>query len=365
MKHSRKPVKVLITGSNGFLAKNVRSCFDGEKAINLLPFNKKHEFVYLRELILKSDYVFHFAGANRPTTEEDFVQHNIELTKEICSIVSESDKNIPILFSSSIQAGNGTLYGDSKLAAEEALFELFETTRNPVHVMRLPNLFGIFGKPYYNSVVSTFCYQILNGEISSVHDKNSSVKLTFVGSLVNDLKAFALSFSDFPVGLFPVETTEKEITVVALKKAIYNIHYSFANTDFRYVDSWFKLKLLYTYLGFMTVRERLQRGSGELAQRFELNLSSFLCRYFSEERRRLSPYQAVDIKARYNCFEVIIFKNSQLNLDCEGENENQKIKLSSSPINDAIFFLSPDDEIRIESVASVGHELLVKSIRIC
>ena len=69
-------------------------------------------------------------------------------------------KNIPVIYSSSVQATNSGIYGETKKLAEDELIKLQKDNHNNVFIIRLPGIFGKWSKPNYNSVVSTFCFQV-------------------------------------------------------------------------------------------------------------------------------------------------------------------------------------------------------------
>ncbi len=130
------------------------------------------------------DFVFHLAGINRPQDPSEFTEGNTNLTLTLCEklagVVISSGRKIPVVFTSSTQAILDNPYGTSKRAAEDALFELKRNYGVPVYVFRLPNVFGKWCKPNYNSVVATFCHNIGCGLPIRVDDPNALLKLVYV-----------------------------------------------------------------------------------------------------------------------------------------------------------------------------------------
>ena len=162
MSLQKKVKKILITGSDGFIAKNLKARLSEISNIILLQFSRGQNSEELAELISKADLIFHLAGENRPKKVEDFALNNAQLTKTICEIVKSQKRKIPIIFSSSTQAVQDNDYGKSKLQAEKHLQIHEKETDSPVHILRLPGIFGKWCKPNYNSVVATFCYNVVN-----------------------------------------------------------------------------------------------------------------------------------------------------------------------------------------------------------
>lgn len=181
-------MKVLITGSNGFIGKNLKIWLQERPDIEVVPYIREDSINDLSELVSNVDFVYHLAGVNRPTDEADFAIGNTDLTKELCDAIAEATKqkgrSIPVVFASSTQASANNLYGKSKRAAELAMFELAKSVNTAVHVFRLPNIFGKWCKPNYNSVVATFCHNIAHELPISIHDETAPLTLLHVDDLI-------------------------------------------------------------------------------------------------------------------------------------------------------------------------------------
>ena len=180
--------KVLITGANGFIGKNLNLYLAERKDIQLVSFTRDHSASQLPELLRDVDFIFHLAGINRPQDPKDFAIENADLTQALCNAVAAvavaTGKKIPVLFSSSIQANSDNLYGQSKRAAEEALRTLHRVQGVPIHVFRLHNVFGKWCKPNYNSVVATFCHNIARSLPIQITDPSSQLTLVYVDDVV-------------------------------------------------------------------------------------------------------------------------------------------------------------------------------------
>lgn len=179
-------MKVLVTGSDGFIGKNM--CVRlRQNGYEVFEFNRFCDLTILKNQIIEADYIVHLAGANRPQDIKEFENVNVSLTKDIISLIKESKKVIPIIFSSSIKATENSLYGISKLEAEKNLLDFMHKTGNPVYIYRLSNIFGRWCKPNYNSVVATFCYNIARNLPVEVKDDFQIIELTYIDDVT---KAF-------------------------------------------------------------------------------------------------------------------------------------------------------------------------------
>lgn len=181
-------MKVLITGVNGFVGKNLQLHLAERKDVQVVCFTRGDDVGQLPLLLQGVDFVFHLAGVNRPQDPTEFVTGNVDLTQSLCQAVGAiavaTGKKVPVVYTSSTQADCDNPYGLSKRGAEGALFELRCEHGVPVHVFRLPNVFGKWCKPNYNSAVATFCHNIARGLPIQVNDPAAPVTLVYVDDVV-------------------------------------------------------------------------------------------------------------------------------------------------------------------------------------
>lgn len=170
-------MNVLITGANGFIGKNMTLWLENNNH-NVLKIDKDN-ISLLPDYILKADFIIHLAGINRPLTKEEFYDGNTNLTKKLVDLVKETKKDIPIIYSSSIQASLDNDYGKSKFLAETYLLESGLTT----YIYRLSNVFGKWCRPNYNSAITTFCYNIANNLPIEIRDNNYIVHLNYIDDI--------------------------------------------------------------------------------------------------------------------------------------------------------------------------------------
>lgn len=178
-------MKVLITGANGFVGKNLIAHLSERSDIDVVAFTRDNSIAQLPALVAEVDFVFHLAGVNRPQSSEEFKVGNADLTLALCDSIKMSGKPTPVLYTSSTQADRDNPYGISKLAAEQALHDLQASHGSRVHVLRLPNVFGKWARPDYNSAVATFCHNITRGLPIQVNDRHAMVSLVYIDDVVD------------------------------------------------------------------------------------------------------------------------------------------------------------------------------------
>jgi UDP-2-acetamido-2,6-beta-L-arabino-hexul-4-ose reductase len=208
-------MKVLITGADGFLGKNLQLHLAERKEIEVLCFTRNHDMSHLLNLLQVVDFVFHLAGVNRPQDHQEFTIGNAQLTMVLCQEVSRiaeaSGKKIPIIFASSSQAVDDNPYGKSKLIAEQALQGATLSHGIPIHIFRLPNVFGKWCKPNYNSVVATFCHNIARDMPIHVNDPDTPLTLVYIDDVIEHFMQL-MKGSDTVTGLDGFVAVEPQYT---------------------------------------------------------------------------------------------------------------------------------------------------------
>jgi UDP-2-acetamido-2,6-beta-L-arabino-hexul-4-ose reductase len=177
-------MKVLVTGAEGFLAKNLITHLQRDKSIQLYLYTKKDSKTLLEAYVKEVDFIYHLAGVNRPKNTKEFYEGNSNLTKIIVDALRFADKSTPVVLSSSIQAELDNDYGKSKLEAEQLLLDYAKVTNARVYIYRLPNVFGKWSKPNYNSVIATWCYNIANDLEIQVNNRDSELTLVYVDDVI-------------------------------------------------------------------------------------------------------------------------------------------------------------------------------------
>jgi UDP-2-acetamido-2,6-beta-L-arabino-hexul-4-ose reductase len=177
---------VLVTGASGFIGKNLCAQLEQEADVTILRFEKDDTADDLRKALDQVDFVFHLAGANRPKDETEFDRVNRGLTEDILSMIKESGRKTPILLTSSVQAKLDNPYGRSKKAAEDTITSWAKSTGVPIYIYRLPNVFGKWCRPNYNSVVATFCHNIANNIDITISSPANNLTLVYIDDVVEE-----------------------------------------------------------------------------------------------------------------------------------------------------------------------------------
>jgi UDP-2-acetamido-2,6-beta-L-arabino-hexul-4-ose reductase len=178
-------LKVLVTGANGFVGKNLVLHLEEQADKEVLTFLRGDSDAALQVALSEADMVIHLAGENRPTSPDAFGLVNTGLTLMICQGLRLLGKSVPVVFASSTQAELDNYYGRSKLLAEQALEQLAQENGNPIAVFRLPGVFGKWCKPDYNSVVATFCYKKAHDLPVQISNSEALLSLVYVDDVIN------------------------------------------------------------------------------------------------------------------------------------------------------------------------------------
>lgn len=177
-------MKILVTGSGGFIGKNLISHLKEKENIEIITFDKEDSFEKIENNIEDIDFIFHLAGINRPKEVSEFYKGNTDLTAQIIKLLEEKKLQIPLAITSSIQATRDNDYGKSKKQAEDIVLE--HGKKGPIFVYRLHNVFGKWCRPNYNSVVATFCYNVANDKEILINDPNAELELIYIDDIVKE-----------------------------------------------------------------------------------------------------------------------------------------------------------------------------------
>jgi len=242
-------MKVLITGANGFIGKNLVMYLDERQDVEVLSFTRDDSLNALEELVVDVDFVFHLAGVNRPQDAQEFQTGNTDLTSALCEAVENSGRQISILYTSSSQAELDNPYGSSKLAAEEMLLNLTAKHGSKVYLFRLPNVFGKWARPNYNSVIATFCHKIAHDLPIQIHDPQASINVVYIDDVISHF--IALMDGKESSSTYVTVEPQYSITVGELANQLYAFRDSRNTLIIEAVGTGLVRALYSTYLSYL------------------------------------------------------------------------------------------------------------------
>lgn len=245
--------KILVTGANGFIGKNLVWNLRNAGYDDIYLYTHTSSDEDLDKFTKDCDFVFHLAGVNRPKETSEFFDGNTQLTQKIVSFLEKNKNFVPVLLSSSTQAGLNNDYGASKRGAEEAVFVYGKEYDVPVYVYRLPNVFGKWCRPNYNSVVATFCNNIACGLPIQINDANTELHLVYIDDVVDQFIRCMEKGIKFPAGefvTFPLSRVyDKKLGFIAeLIKSFKESRKTLSVAD---MNDEFTSKLYSTYLSYI------------------------------------------------------------------------------------------------------------------
>lgn len=213
---------ILVTGHNGFIGKNLIERLDRMENVNILKFGRGDDSNKLEELLKKADFIYHLAGVNRTKEDLEFDKVNRGLTQDIINILEKYNRSVPILITSSIQVNLNNPYGISKKNGEDAIIKYNEKSGADVYVYRLPNVFGKWSKPNYNSAVATFCHNISRNLDITITDENKYIELVYIDDVIDSFVSH-LKYSDETNKIYYSVSKTYKVTLKELVDTIYNI----------------------------------------------------------------------------------------------------------------------------------------------
>ncbi len=182
-------MKVGITGQNGFIGAHLYNTLGLEpETFERIDFDKSFfdDDAALDLFVKNCDVIVHLAAMNRHENPQVIYDNNIQLVQKLISSLERTNSKAHVLFSSSSQEEKDNLYGKSKLEGRNLLANWAQTNGGKFSGMIIPNVFGPFGEPFYNSFIATFCHQLNIGQIPTIQ-QDAEVNLIYVGELVQEI----------------------------------------------------------------------------------------------------------------------------------------------------------------------------------
>jgi len=242
-------MKILVTGSNGFIGKNLVVKLREQGFTEIVVLDKGSTIADLKNDLVDVDFVFHLAGVNRPKNEVEFKQGNTDLTQSLVDELASLGRQVPIVLTSSIQASSSNAYGNSKAGAETVVRSYQDATGSPGYIFRLPNVFGKWCKPNYNSAVATFCHNTVRDIPITINDASAIINLVYIDDVCDAF--IALLSGGIPSGYTEISPVYKK-TVGEIAELLKSFKDSRQTLITEEVGTGFTRALYSTYLSYLS-----------------------------------------------------------------------------------------------------------------
>lgn len=246
-------MRILVTGSKGFIGKNVVE--DLRQHHVILEYDIDKSEIDLKKMVDNAEFIIHLAGVNRPTDNKDFYTGNTNFTSTLVNLVEATGRKIPIIMSSTIHAINNSDYGKSKRQSEEIIIDFANRTSNPIYIYRLTNVFGKWCKPNYNSVVATFCHNIANNIDITINNPKHLLRLIHIDDIVSEFKRAVRGNPNFVQPHFYSVEPVYEVTLQDLADNIRGFKEDRSNLSLPNLKDDFVKKLYSTYLSYLSTND--------------------------------------------------------------------------------------------------------------
>ena len=246
---SMPSMNIVVTGANGFIGKNLCVMLAESGFDDVVKIDRETTPDELANCLHNADFVFHLAGINRPENDVEFQQGNADLTAFIVSELEKAGRKVPIMLSSSTQAGRDNPYGSSKVEAEKLVKAYGESSGASYYIYRFPNVFGKWCRSGYNSFVATFCHNVANDLELTIHDASAPVTLVYIDDVCRAL--IGLLKESQPAGYQQVQP-EYPTTVGAVAEKLRAFKSSRVSLVTEDVGTGLTRALYSTYLSYFT-----------------------------------------------------------------------------------------------------------------
>jgi UDP-2-acetamido-2,6-beta-L-arabino-hexul-4-ose reductase len=241
-------LNVLVTGANGFFGKTIISKLK-VKDVNILKFTRKNNLKDLHDLVLRSNFIYHFAGEVKTGQSiSSYQKSNCELTQKIVNILELNNKKTPILFTSSIHSDSPkNIYGITKKKSEKLIEQYAKKNSVKCYIYKLPHVFGYGCKPNHNSVITTWIYNSIKNFEIIIYDRKTKMNYIYIDDIIDEL----ISLFFFPLdSLYLIPELIYSTTLGNVHDYIQEFKLNINNINYEIHDDEFKNKLYQTYLKY-------------------------------------------------------------------------------------------------------------------
>lgn len=245
-------MNILITGNKGFIGQHLVNTLTHLSSNNfkVIQFSKEdfQNPKILDDKVKKSSVIVHLAGLNRHEDQSVIYESNMNLSQELLNSIKRVEFKGKLIFSSSIQESLNNSYGKSKKDSRNLFIKESKSNGFSFSGLILPNVYGPFGKPNYNSFIPTFCHKIYNEEKVEIQE-NNQVQLIYIDTvisiLINEIENI---YSNYEIHVDP----EKIISVNEVKNILIEFKKEYIDSNIiPNLGSSFKLNLFNTFRSFI------------------------------------------------------------------------------------------------------------------
>ncbi len=272
-------IRIGITGQNGFIGYHLcNTVLLTPKEFTLVPFDRDSfdDVQKLEDFVSACDVVVHLAALNRHNDPDEIQEVNLRLVRQLVAAMESTASTPHVVFSSSTQEERDNPYGRSKKEGNKLLADWATRNRADFTALVIPNVFGPFGRPYYNSVVATFCHQLTHNEVPKI-DVDTSMNLIYVAELVVEIMQVIRTPKRGAREIKINHTTTIKVTDLLEKLNVLRTDY-FSRGVFPSLTSAFERNLFNTFLTYIDHRSffpfQLQKNSdarGSFVETVKLN----------------------------------------------------------------------------------------------
>lgn len=255
--HAKKYIGV--TGHNGFVAYHLiqkLKCFPAEFEIVHFERDFFSSESLLDDFVVQCDAIIHLAAVNRHERLEELHRINIELTEKLIDSLKRTRSKAHVFISSSTQEQNENLYGESKKISRTKLAEWAREAGANFTGLIIPNVFGPFGKPFYNSVVATFCHQLVTDQMPRI-DNDNNINLIYVIDLADEIIELIRSNNNEETYFVQPKNSILVSEILVVLEDFKNTYLN--NGAIPNLDSTFKIQLFNTFRSFIDYKSYFPR----------------------------------------------------------------------------------------------------------
>ena len=243
---------ILVTGANGFIAKNLIESLEKENSVNVLKFRRENNLVDLFQMVAEADFICHLAGEVKPKSHKsDFEKSNFLLTKHLIDALLKNKKNISLLLSSTIHSDiSDNDYGRTKKKSELLVQQYSDNQQVPCYIFKIPHVFGEGCKPNHNSVITTWMFNSIHDLKIDVYNPKQKMNYVYVKDLIDDFLQ-CINIKDSSCNnILRTCSASYLVTLGEVRDYIEEFRENIQNTSYHCGEDKFKSTLFNVYKGY-------------------------------------------------------------------------------------------------------------------